>query len=97
VTGLVAQRHAGKFPLWLAPDQVRVITLGAEDEEGIGGGYRGGDSQAKGVNESERGCLRQHPVAGKLFNWPARFPLNTDGALAVSYPLPAAVNTLRGS
>jgi threonyl-tRNA synthetase len=26
------EHYAGNFPLWLAPDQVRVITIGAEDD-----------------------------------------------------------------
>jgi len=30
--GFLIEHYAGNFPLWLAPDQVRVITLGAEDD-----------------------------------------------------------------
>ena len=30
--GFLIEHYAGNFPLWLAPDQVRVITLGSEDE-----------------------------------------------------------------
>jgi threonyl-tRNA synthetase len=29
--GFLIEHYAGNFPLWLAPDQVRVLTLGAED------------------------------------------------------------------
>ena len=29
--GFLIEHYAGNFPLWLAPDQVRVITIGAED------------------------------------------------------------------
>ena len=30
--GFLIEHYAGNFPLWLAPDQVRVITIGAEDD-----------------------------------------------------------------
>jgi threonyl-tRNA synthetase len=30
--GFLIEHYAGNFPLWLAPDQVRVITVGAEDD-----------------------------------------------------------------
>jgi threonyl-tRNA synthetase len=30
--GFLLEHYAGNFPLWLAPDQVRVITIGAEDD-----------------------------------------------------------------
>ena len=30
--GFLIEHYAGNFPLWLAPDQVRAITLGAEDD-----------------------------------------------------------------
>jgi len=29
--GFLIEHYAGNFPLWLAPDQVRVITIGADD------------------------------------------------------------------
>ena len=30
--GFLIEHYAGNFPLWLAPDQVRVITIGSEDD-----------------------------------------------------------------
>ncbi len=30
--GFLIEHYAGNFPLWLAPEQVRVLTLGAEDD-----------------------------------------------------------------
>jgi threonyl-tRNA synthetase len=30
--GFLIEHYAGNFPLWLAPEQVRVITIGAEDD-----------------------------------------------------------------
>jgi len=30
--GFLIEHYAGNFPLWLAPDQVRVLTLGSEDD-----------------------------------------------------------------
>ena len=30
--GFLIEHYAGNFPLWLAPDQVRVITIGAEED-----------------------------------------------------------------
>src|SRR6185295_3819981 len=30
--GFLIEHYAGNFPLWLAPDQVRIITIGAEDD-----------------------------------------------------------------
>src|SRR6185295_4706408 len=30
--GFLIEHYAGNFPLWLAPDPVRVITIGAEDD-----------------------------------------------------------------
>jgi threonyl-tRNA synthetase len=30
--GFLIEHYAGNFPLWLAPDQVRVITIGVEDD-----------------------------------------------------------------
>ena len=30
--GFLIEHYAGNFPLWLAPDQARVITIGAEDD-----------------------------------------------------------------
>ncbi len=34
--GVLIEHYAGNFPLWLAPDQVRVITIGAEDDPASG-------------------------------------------------------------
>jgi threonyl-tRNA synthetase len=30
--GFLIEHYAGNFPLWLAPEQVRVLTIGAEDD-----------------------------------------------------------------
>ncbi len=64
--GFLIEHYAGNFPLWLAPDQVRVITIG--DDEKLVGHAKAIVSELRGKMARVEGDFGAEPIKAKIQN-----------------------------
>jgi threonyl-tRNA synthetase len=64
--GFLIEHYAGNFPLWLAPDQVRVITIG--DDEKLVGHAKAIVNELRGKMVRAEGDYGAEPIKAKIQN-----------------------------
>jgi threonyl-tRNA synthetase len=62
--GFLIEHYAGNFPLWLAPDQVRVITIG--DDEKLVGQAKALVAELRSKEVRAEGDYRPDPIKAKI-------------------------------
>jgi threonyl-tRNA synthetase len=62
--GFLIEHYAGNFPLWLAPEQVRILPIGAEDE--LVGAARALENELRGLGIRVTSDVSTDKINGKV-------------------------------